>query len=104
MGWFENQIEERRKADQQLLEDSFLDVASVVIGKNSGEALTDKIITGDTIDDIMKYYHYKPVDIPEGITDNEKKLDYCLRYHGIMKREVELEDLFSQRKTERRLF
>ena len=73
MGWFENQIEERRKADQQLLEDSFLDVASVVIGKNSGEALTDKIITGDTIDDIMKYYHYKPVDIPEGITDNEKR-------------------------------
>ena len=92
MGWFENQIEERRKADQQLLEDSFLDVASVVIGKNSGEALTDKIITGNIIDDIMKYYHYKPVDIPEGITDSEKKLDYCLRYHGIMKREVELED------------
>lgn len=92
MGWFKNQIEDRRAADQQLLEDSFLELAGVVLGKRSGEALGDgRIITGNAIEDILKYYHYKPVDIPESITDNEEKLDYCLRYHGIMRRNVELE-------------
>ena len=33
MGWFENQIEERRNTDQQLLEDSFVKIAGVVLDK-----------------------------------------------------------------------
>ena len=92
MGLFENQIEERRRADQQLLEDSFVDVVGVVMGRRSGEAFgDDRIITNNAIDDILKYYHYKPVEIPERITSNEERLDYCLSYHGIMRRNVELE-------------
>ena len=93
MGWFENQIEERRKADQQLLEDSFVEAAGVVLGKRSGTALSDdRIITKDSIDEILKIMHYKPVDIPEKITDYEEKLDYCLRIYGIMRRDIELKE------------
>ncbi|MBR3348613.1 MAG: hypothetical protein IKG55_00900, partial [Solobacterium sp.] len=32
MGWFENQIEERQNADQQLLDDSFGKVSEAVLG------------------------------------------------------------------------
>ena len=44
MGWFENQIEERREADQRLLEDSFIEVAGVVLGRRDGAEFIDKRI------------------------------------------------------------
>ncbi len=93
MGWFENQIEERRETDQRLLEESFVEVASVVLGDRSGAAFSDdRIITKSSIDEILKIYHYKPVDIPDHVTGNEEKLDYCLRIYGIMRRVVELKE------------
>ena len=39
MGWFENQIQDRRSADQQLLEESFLRIAGVIMGENDDELL-----------------------------------------------------------------
>ena len=70
MGWFENQIQDRRDADQQLLEDSFLRIASVIMGEESAERIADdRIITKNAIDEILKYYHYKSsaTDSKEGI-------------------------------------
>ena len=91
MGWFENQIEERRTADQQLLEDSFVQIAGVVLGQRSAEKISDdRIVTKGAIDEILKYYHYKPVELPIGIHTTEDQLDYCLRPHGLMRRDVEL--------------
>ena len=46
MGWFENQIEERREADQRLLEDSFIEVAGVVLGRRDGAEFIDKRMSG----------------------------------------------------------
>ena len=91
MGWFENQIQDRRDADQQLLEDSFIRIAGVVMGEKSAERIGDaRIITKNAIDEILKYYHYKPSELPESITDADEQLDYCLRPHGMMRRSVEL--------------
>ena len=91
MGWFENQIQDRRDADQQLLEDSFIRIAGVVMGEKSAERIGDaRIITKNAIDEILKYYHYKPSELPESITDADEQLDYCLRPHGMMRRTVEL--------------
>ena len=90
MGWFENQIEERREADQQLLDDSFIKVAGVVLGKKIAERISDqRIIAKNAIDEILKYYHCKTVEVPETVKA-EEQLDYCLQTSGIMKREVEL--------------
>ena len=92
MGWFENQIEERRNADQQILEDSFMKVAGVVLGSGDAERIIDeRIITKTSIDEILKYYHCKPVDVPDEITDTEEQMDYCLRIYGFMRRDVRLE-------------
>ena len=91
MGWFENQIEERRNADQQLLEDSFVRIAGVVLGERTAQKIGDeRIVTKTAIDEILKYYHYKPVELPEVLKTAEERLDYSLRPHGLMRRTVEL--------------
>ena len=91
MGWFENQIEERRNAEQQLLEDSFARVSEVVLGKRSARKIADeRIVTKGAIDEILKYFRYKPVEIPEALQSIEEQVDYCLRPHGLLTRVVEL--------------
>ena len=93
MGWFENQIEERRNADQQLLEDSFVKIAGVVLGNRTAEKSDNaQIVTKSAIDEILKYYHDKPVEVPEEIKTVDEQLDYCLRSCGLMRRDVELTD------------
>jgi len=93
VGFFENQIEERRKAEQELLEDSFVKVAGIVMGRRTAERLSDdRIVTKGAIDDILKSLHYKPVDVPESITDPAGQLDYCMRPYGLMSRAVELDE------------
>ncbi len=91
MGWFNNQIEERREADQQLLEDSFVRIAGIVMGQRSAERISDeRIITQNAMDEILKYYHFRSVEIPAGMKNAEDQLDYCLRSYGLMHRKVEL--------------
>ena len=93
MGWFEGQINERQDADLQLLEDSFVKVAGIINGKRFAEQYSDSnIITKTSIDEVLKYYHFKSADIPSSITETDKQLDYCLRPHGMMYRSVELSE------------
>ena len=93
MGWFENQIEERQQADQQLLEDSFARIAGVVLGQRIAEKISDdRIITKNAIDEILKYYHYKTIELPENIKETDDQLDYCLRPYGMMRRAVVLSE------------
>ena len=93
MGWFENQIEERREADQQMLSDSYIKVAGAVLGQRRAAMISDdRIVTKKAIDEILKYYHYKPVEVPENIKKTEEQLDYCLRPYGMMRRNIELKE------------
>ena len=93
MGWFDNQIRQRKQSDQDRFEDSILRMASVVVGSRYGDSLADdRIITKHAIDDILKYYHCKPVDIPETLTEPEEQLEYALRPYGLMYRVVELRE------------
>ena len=93
MGWFEKQIQQRRDLDQQMFEESFLRVAGVVLGKRTAARISDdRIVTKLAIDDILKYYHFKPVELPKSVKEHEEQLDYCLRPHGLMKRQITLEE------------
>ena len=92
MGWFDNQIKTRREADQQLLDDSFIKIAGVVLGQRSAEKMGDeRIVTKNAIDDILKCYHFKTVELPRDVKTADEQLDYCLRPHGLMRRVVKLE-------------
>lgn len=93
MGWFEEQIRQRSESDQELLEDSFLRVAGIVLGKHTATKISDDhIITKQAIDEILKHFHLKPVEIPDSIKTHEDQIDYSLRPYGLMRRQVMLEE------------
>lgn len=93
MGWFDEQIRQRKQNDQDVFEESIIRMASVVVGNRYGDALADdRIITKHAIDEILKYYHYKSVDIPDSMDDPEEQLEYALRPHGIMYRMIKLKE------------
>ena len=92
MGWFDEQIRQRKLSDQEILEDSMFRMASVVLGKQRAGVLHDeRIAVKEAIDEILKYYHYKPVEVPESILAFDEQLEFCLRPHGVMRRNVKLE-------------
>ena len=93
MGWFDEQIRQRKDNDQEVFEESIFRVASAVLGNQRAGLLRDeRFITKEAIDDILKYYHYKPVEIPDSVRDPDEQLEFCLRPHGVMWRSVTLEE------------
>ncbi len=93
MSWFNEQIKQRAKSDQQILEDSFFRMAGAVMDKWNAERLGDEVqVTGEAINDILRYYRKKPIEDPEEIRDAKNRLETILRPTGLMIREVELED------------
>ena len=93
MGWFDEQIRQRKLSDQEIMEDSLFRMASVVLGRQRAGILSDdRIVTKAAIDDILKFYHYKPVEIPDNVKGLDEQLEFCLRPHGLMYRSVKLEE------------
>ena len=93
MGWFDNQIRERKQIDQELFENSILHMASAVVGTETADRMaSEHIVTKQAIDDVLKYYRLAPIEIPSKITDPEEQLEYALRPYGIMHRMVDLEN------------
>ena len=91
MGMFDEQIRQRKRDDQELFENSILRMASAVVGSNAaGSMVSQRVVTKEAVDDILKHYHINPVDIPANVTDPEEQLEYALRPHGIMHRMVTL--------------
>ncbi len=91
MQWFKNQVKERRLADQQLLEDSLAKISGVVLGQRIANKINDqRIVAQSAIDEILKYCHCRPTELPDGITGAEDQLEYSLRPHGLMYRDIEL--------------
>lgn len=92
MGWFDEQIRERKKSDRIIFEDSFKAIAGAVMGKRMSEALNDdRKVTTDAIGEILKFYHVKIHDVPDKITDMNEVLEYLMRPFGIMRRTVRLD-------------
>lgn len=75
----------------ELLEGAFVKAAGAVVGMHGMDRIFDEsVLTEGAVDEILKYYRFKPVEVPDEITEPDEKLDYILRRHGIMKRDVEL--------------
>ncbi|MBR0405292.1 MAG: ATP-binding cassette domain-containing protein [Eggerthellaceae bacterium] len=93
MGMYEDQIRQRKRGDQEMFEDSILRMASAVVGSSvAGTMASSRIVTKEAVDDILKFYHINPVDIPSNVKDPDEQLEYALRPHGIMHRMVALTD------------
>ena len=92
MGWFDKQVRQRKQSDQSVFEESIFRMASVVLGKSGAQVMEDeRLISKAAIDEILKYYRFKPAEVPGSVKDLEEQLEYCLRPHGIMRRNIRLE-------------
>ena len=93
MGWFDEQIRERKNSDTRAVEDSFLKIAGSVMGRRLSAELNDKRTqTKDAIGDVLKYYGVNSRDIPDDLDEIDEVLEYLLRPSGIMFRVVDLEE------------
>lgn len=91
MGWFDEQIKQRKQSDNDVFADSFVNIAGAVMGSRVSTALNDeRQIAKNAFDEILKFYHVKTREIPDNIKDRNEQLEYLLRPHGIMRRTVTL--------------
>ncbi len=91
MGWFDEQIRDRKKNDDDAFAEAFANMASAITGKKSDSFNNDRTVTKDAIDEILKYYRIKSREIPESISDTNEQLEYLMRPYGIMRRTVKLD-------------
>lgn len=93
MGWFDEQIKDRKRNDDDAFAEAFANMASAITGKKIEASLNnDRAVTKDAIDEILKYYHVKSREVPDGISDMNEQLEYLMRPYGIMRRTVKLEE------------
>ena len=91
MGWFDEQIRLRKLNDEELLEESFLEMAGSVMGRELLASLeNNRVRTKNAIDAVLQSMHIRSRDIPDEVTDLNDQLDYLLEPHGIMRRYVTL--------------
>lgn len=92
MGWFDEQIKQRKRNDDAIFEEAFVGIADAVLGsKMSAAFISDEAKAEDAIGEILKYYRVKPREVPDSIKGLNDRLEYLLRPHGIMRRNVNLE-------------
>lgn len=92
MGWFDEQIRQRREADDELFSDVFVHIGDAVMGRRFSKAMEDdRQAVQDAVAEILKVYHIKSREIPEGFRDLNEQLEYLMRPHGVMRRMVRLE-------------
>ncbi len=91
MGWFDEQIRDRKLHDEEAFEESFLKIAGSVMGKRLTLSAENEADAKDAVGDILKYYHIKSTEVPPELKDVNEQIDYLLRPHGIMRRNVTLE-------------
>ncbi len=92
MGWFDEQIKERKQRDEETFEEAFASISDSVTGARVSAALADERSRAkNAIDEILNYYRIKTRDVPDNIKDTNEQLEYLMRPHGIMRRNVRLE-------------
>ncbi len=92
MGWFDEQIKQRIKTDEEAFADAFASMAGVVMGRGAQSAQADdRQKTKNAVDEILKFYRVKSTELPDELQDINEQLEYLLRPSGVMRRVVNLE-------------
>ena len=92
MGWFDEQIRLRKQNDDAVFEEAFVGMADAVLGSKMSFAFkSDEAKAQGAIEEILKFYKVKPREVPDSIKGLNDRLEYLLRPHGIMRRNINLE-------------
>ena len=59
MGWFDEQIEYRKKHERKMLSDSFEKLAFTVTGRKAGSAFLEGADISDALEALLKYFGIK---------------------------------------------
>ena len=93
MGWFDEQIKERKKTDNAMFQESIASMTDAVLGSKTSAAFANNQAKAESaIEEILRFYHVKPREIPDTVKGIHDRLEYLLRPHGIMRRNINLED------------
>ena len=93
MSWFSKQVEQRRRFDQQELEDSYACLAASVLGSGRAPRFTvdDAAVVDDALASVLAFYGATPAEIPADVTEPMERIECAIRPTGLMKRSVRLE-------------
>ena len=76
MGWFDEQIKDRKRNDDDAFAEAFANMASAITGKRTEASLNNnKDVTKDAIHEILKYYNVKSREAPEEISGMNEKIE-----------------------------
>ncbi len=96
MGWFDEQIRERKRQDNERFADAMDEISAIITREkigfscDEGETTKQESITR-AIGRVLRYYHIKPKEVPDDIKNLQDQLEYLCRPYGVMRRTVKLE-------------
>ncbi len=91
MGWFDEQIRQRKQGDREAFEDAFAKIAHAAGGKIDTAFNDSSEYSRNAMEEILTYFHVKSKEVPENIKNNDERLEYLMRPYGIMRRTVYLD-------------
>lgn len=91
MGWFDEQIKQRKQNDDDMFAEAFSGIAHAVTGTKIAGINNEAQRTKNAVDEILHYYHVKSIEVPDSVREINERLEYLLRPYGIMRRTVKLE-------------
>lgn len=92
MGWFDEQIKQRKQNDDEMMQEAIAGIVGAVMGKRVAvAAAADDRRARTAIGDILRFYYIKADENSDTIKDFDEQLEFLLRPHGIMRRTVKLE-------------
>ena len=96
MGWFDEQIKDRKKRDEEDFLNAMDEIAAVITRRTQRKKCEDPDVDRQqnikrAINEILQYYHVKQREVPDHIKELPDQMDYMCRPCGIMHRGVMLE-------------
>ncbi len=91
MGWFDEQIRQRKRLDDELFRDSYDNIAHKVLGEPAKKR-DKRTSVKNAIDEVFYYYNYPRVEIPFGINEPLDQIEYAAGSVGIMKANIKLNE------------
>ena len=92
MGWFDEQLRQRRASDDEMLSLAFMQLADAVTGAHIASAMRrDGKQSEKALEEILRYYHLRVRETTLPVEDLHAELDALVRPTGMMWRDVTLQ-------------
>ena len=91
MGWFDEQIRQRKLEDDRIFRESLKGAAGAVLGLERVFRDDDRVLAGSALEKILRFYHLKYHEAPQTIETLEEQMEFILHPQGMMYRKVDLQ-------------